>query len=542
MKYDAWKIKLDYPSDLIKGIIKERGIKDPETFLNPHYKNLSHSSELLNIGQATKKIKEVIKSNQNIGLFCDYDADGVCGGAIIYRAIKSLKGKIIEYVPKRAEGYGLSSIAVRFFIENGISLLITVDCGVKNFKEIKLLKEAGIDVIVIDHHIIDNEKPEAIIVHPALTKNKKNLELSGGGTAYMQARDLFGENGQEKWLIDLAAISSVADVVPLNNDNRIIVKYGLGVLGKTRNKGLKQLIKISGLENKDLNVYDLGFALAPRLNAAGRIAHPVDSFNLLAKDDADSKQISTRLNGLNEKRQDMLIEAIKSAEKKILAEKKEKENLIIVKGPWDEGIVGLIASKICEKYYRPAIVLSETKDLLKGSARSIEKVNITSIISKSETLLLSFGGHAQAAGLSLLPENYAKLSNLLSREAQKIDKKNFTRILKVDAVVEMEQINLKTAHELERLAPFGPGNSRPILALKRVRIEGYELIGKDQSHLKLHFETGGIKSCCLIFSFDARGFVPADDGFVDIAFSLSINEFRGNKKLDLIIEDVQESK
>lgn len=542
MKYDRWKIKLDHPADLIGGILEERGIHDTDKFLNPNYKDLTALNELKNIDLSTQRIKQAIKSKQKIGLFCDYDADGVCGGAIIYRTIKTLGGRIVEYVPQRAEGYGLSQKAVDFFVKNEINLLITVDCGVKNFKEIKTLKNFTIDTIVIDHHIIDEQKPDAIIIHPALTKNKKNLELSGGGTAYMQSRALLDENGQEKWLIDLAAISSVADVVPLNNDNRIIVKYGMGVLSKTRNQGLRQLIRVSGLEDKELNVYDLGFVLAPRLNAAGRIAHPVDSFNLLAKDDINSEQISIKLNSLNERRQKMLLEAIEEADKKIIAEKKEKENLILIKGSWDEGIVGLIASKICEKYYRPVIVLSETEDLLKGSARSINGVNVTSIISKAESILLSFGGHAQAAGLSLIPDNYETLSKLISEEAKNINKRMFTRELTVDAVVDMEQINLKTAQELEKLAPFGPGSPRPILALKKVKIDGYELIGKDKSHLKLHFETKGIKSCCLIFSFDSRGFVPVDDGFIDIAFSLSINEFRGSKRIDLIIEDVQESK
>jgi single-stranded-DNA-specific exonuclease len=542
MKYNDWKIKLCYPDELLSSIIKERKIKEPELFLNPDYRDISDHKKLLNIDQSTKRIEESIEQKKKIGLFCDYDADGVCGGAIIYRAVKSLGGNIIEYVPKRSEGYGLSDQAVEFFIKQNIDLLITVDCGIKNIKEISKLKSNGIDSVVIDHHIIDKEMPDAIVIHPALTTDNTNLELSGGGTAYMQARELLKESGKEKWLIDLAAISSVADVVPLNNDNRIIVKYGLTVLKKTKNNGLKELLKISGLQDRELGVYDLGFGIAPRLNAAGRIAHPIDSFNLLAKDDIDFTAIADRLNDLNLKRQEMLLKAIEEASKKIIDENKEREKIIVIKGPWDEGIVGLIASKICEKYYRPVIVLSESKELLKGSARSIEKINITSIISKAEDILTSFGGHAQAAGLSLKPAEYKKLEKILHQESVKLEDELFKRSLVIDALVKMDQITLDTAQELERLAPFGQGNPRPVLALKNVKIAGYELIGKDKSHLKLHFELDGIKSSCLLFSFCSRGYEPKEEGFIDIAFSLGINEFRGTRKVDLIIEDVQESK
>jgi len=542
MKYDAWKIKSKYPKNLIRAIIEDRKIKDSQKFLNPNYKDIYPSRKLSNIREASNRIKKAIREKESIGLFCDYDADGVCGGAIIYRTLKHMKADVTEYVPQRKEGYGLNDQAVQFFISKKIKLLITVDCGIKNTEQIKSLSEEGIDSIVIDHHIIDDDLPNAIIIHPELTSDQKNLGLSGGGTAYMLARYLFSENGQEKWLIDLAAISSVADVVSLNHDNRIIVKYGMMVLEKTRNKGLKQLLEVSGILNKTLSVYDLGFGIAPRLNAAGRIAHPKDSFDLLAKDDVDSRMIAEKLNQLNQKRQEMLKASVDEALIKVERGKAGKKNLIILKGDWDEGIVGLIASKVCEKYYRPTIVLSESAKQLKGSARSIEKINITSLISCAEDLLLSFGGHAQAAGLSLSPKNFKKIKKILEKEAEKFKKNLFERELRVDALVNFDQLTIGQAEEIERLSPFGPGNPRPILAIENVQISACELIGKDENHMKAYCNCNNQNHCFLFFNFESRDLKVNTGGLFDIAFSLSINEFRGNKKLDLIVEDVKKSK
>lgn len=537
MKYDSWKIKSRHPKSLIEAIIANRGIKDPEKFINADYKQLSSTDLLLNLPQAALRITKAIKNKERIGLFCDYDADGVCGGAIIYRAIKQKGLEVFEYVPERKEGYGLSQQAVDYFTDKKISLLITVDCGIKNINQIRELKENGIDAIVVDHHIIDEQLPEAIIIHPALTRDKSNLELSGGGTAYMLARVLLGEAG--KWLIDLAAISSVADVVPLNRDNRILVKYGMIVLQKTKNPGLKSLLEVSGLQNKTLSSYDLGFALAPRLNAAGRIAHPVDSFNLLAKN-ISCDEIAGKLNKLNLKRQEMLTKAVAEAIKMVEQSEKYKNNLILIKGEWDEGIVGLIASKICERYYKPTIVLS-IGDILKGSARSIEKINVTSLISKAESALLSYGGHAQAAGLSLEKRNFDLLEKKLLAEAKKIKKDEFIRTLNVDALISFDRLSLEEAQEIEKLSPFGQGNPRPIFALEKVRVTDFQIIGKDQNHKKVQFDCSGQQGSLLLFNFASKKIDVELEDVVDIAFTVSINEFRGNKKIDLIVEDVKKS-
>jgi len=544
MKFTRWVAKLSYPKNLLNEIIKARGIKDRETFLNPEYNSLCSSRVLKGLSKAALIIKETIKNGGKIGIFCDYDADGVCAGAIIYKAIANLKGEIAYYVPERKEGYGFNNKTADFFIKQKVKLVIMLDCGIKNHEEILMLKSASIKSIVVDHHQLPPKLPEAdAIVHPSLTNNKTNLELSGGGTAYMLARELLGESGQEKWLIDLAAISSVADVVPLRGDNRILVKYGLLVLEKTKNKGLLELLKSAQISDKKLTVYDLGFVIAPRLNAAGRIAHPRDSFELLVGESySENKNKANKLNDLNNIRQELLLKSVEGAIKMVERLKLSKQNIIVIKGDFEEGIVGLIASRICDKYYRPAITLSTKEIKLKGSARSIEKINITNLIGKCEKYLLSSGGHAMAAGLTLSKNKYGSFKKEIEKLSREFPKHYFDRILKVDAIVKMSDLSIESVEQLEKLAPFGMGNSRPIFAILKCGITRIDTIGKNADHKKVYFKSDRIDSNCLIFNFEQKEMDFNSGDKVDIAFSASINSFNGKKSVDLIIEDVKKSR
>ncbi|MFH1909892.1 MAG: single-stranded-DNA-specific exonuclease RecJ [bacterium] len=544
MKYNRWVARLNYPSNLLNEIIKARGIKDRETFLNPDYNSLSSSGVLKSLPEASLIIKDAIKNVEKIGVFCDYDADGICAGAIIYRVIKSLKGEVTYYIPERKEGYGFSSKAVDFFIKQKVKLVIMLDCGIKSHEEVLLLKGASIKSIIADHHQLPAELPKAdAIVHPMLTNNKTNLDLSGGGTAYMLAKKLLGESGREKWLIDLAAISSVADVVPLTGDNRILVKYGLLVLEKTKNKGLIELLKSAKIVDKKLTVYDLGFVIAPRLNAAGRIAHPRDSFELLVGENIqENKKIANKLNDLNNTRQELLLHSVEKAIEMIEKLRLGKKNIIVVKGDFEEGIVGLIASRVCEKYYRPTIVLSTKGDKLKGSARSIDKINITNLIGECGEYLLSSGGHAMAAGLSLSKNNYENFKKKIEKISREFPKHYYERILKVDAMVRISDLRVESIEQLEKLAPFGMGNPRPIFAIEKCEITRIDTIGKNADHQKIYFKSNEIDSSCLIFNFEQKEININSADKVDIAFNASINSFNGRKSVDLIIEDVKKSR
>ncbi len=544
MRYQAWEFGCRYPNDLFAEIVKSRSIKNLDEFINIDYKNLVSTKKLKNISEAVARIKRSIDNNKKIGIFCDYDADGVCSGAIIYRAIKQLGGYAITIVPERRQGYSVNDEAVKEFIDASVDLVITLDCGIKNHKQIDRLLEDGIETIVIDHHQLPDELPNAIaIVHPDLTHDGNSLELSGGGTAYMVARELLGESGQEKWLIDLAAISSVADIVPFNHDNRILVQYGMNVLSKTKNLGLKTLLKTSSLDAKPLTTYDLGFGIAPRLNAAGRIAHPRDSYDLLTTEDPKMAQVLARkLDKFNATRQDMLAKGIEQAVKIVEQNKLEQEKIIVIDGPWDEGIVGLIASRITDKYYRPSIVLSNNGEFLKGSARSIEGINITNAIGECESWLMSFGGHAQAAGLSLEKTSLSNFKKSMIIQANKFDKKAYQRKLKVDALIKPDQITVKNIQKLDKLAPFGPGNPKPIFCLENIKVESVDVIGRDKSHQKITYSCEQTDGCLLVFSYEKKEIGFEVGKKFDIVFTAGINEFRGNKKIDLFLEDAKEIK
>jgi single-stranded-DNA-specific exonuclease len=543
MSYDNWTYQSRFPSEIIGAILRNRHITETDAFLNPKYEDLISPDIFKDIEKAKSRIIKAISDNETIGIFMDYDADGVCGGAILYKALELMGAKLEYYVPERTEGYGLNTKAIQFFAKKNTKLLLTVDCGVKNHKEIVLANESGLGVIIVDHHQLEDTLPEAVaIIHPKRLKSKLELDLSGGGVAYMLSRAILNDQAQAKWLIDLAAISSVADVVPIVGANRTIVKYGLIVLNKTRNTGLKSLYKVSGLDNKNLGVYDIGFVIAPRLNAAGRVAHPKDAFRLLVSENkSDALEIAEKLNHLNSIRQEKLAKSIKEAETEVLKTKQESDNIIVISGEWHEGIIGLIASRICEKYFRPTIVLTKLDGFLKGSARSIRSVNITDLIGCAKDNLLSFGGHVQAAGLSLRKNQYKHFLKIVKFEAAKIDKNQFIKNLYIDALISPKQLTLKLAEDIEKLQPFGVGNSRPVLALEKLIVANIKIIGKDSNHLKITVCQDGVSHQCLMFDYQNKNWLIKVGDKVDIAFNLSVNEWNNRKNLDLIAEDVKKS-
>lgn len=540
MNSSNWQIINKYPEDPIAAILKSRGIKNKEAFINPDYENLVDPLLVPNMKKAVSRIKKAIDKKEKIGIFMDYDADGIPGGTIIYKALKNLGLEVFPYVPRREDGYGLNLEAVGKFKKSGVGLMVTVDCGIRNLKEIKHAKEIGIETIVTDHHELGSELPSSINVHPLITlKNKmKFRDFSGGGVAFLLAKALSKKPGQEKWLLDLAAISSVADVVTLRSDNRIIVKFGLVVLNKTRNLGLSELIKIAVIKSKKIGTYEIGYMIAPRINAAGRVSHPEKSFRLLTTENPkEARELANELNDLNVERQDALEVAQTQAEKDVEKQKLFENKIIIVKNRnWPEGIIGLVAGKLVQKYYRPVIALNERDGKMKGSARSIPGINVTDLIGKSAKYLVSFGGHEQAAGLLLEEKNYSKFEKSILKNAQNIDDKFYQKSFVVDALVEADQITLGLARNLEKLEPFGPGNRRPVFALENVKIAEARYVGRDEKHLRLKIEKSNQSHHIIAFYFENNGFDIKKHDIYDLAFSVKAGEFNGQKKLDLILE------
>ncbi len=544
MRYVSWNVLNKLPADPIVAVLLARNILDKDSFVSPKYENLSNPHDFKFMSRAVARVKKATSENQRIGLFMDYDADGICGGAIIYRNLSKFV-EIEYYVPHRSEGYGLSKKAIDSFIKSDCNLILTVDCGIKNNEEIAYAKSLGIDTIVIDHHELPDELPDAYaIIHPQISPRIKFKTFSGGGVAYNFVRALGLFDGKEKWDIDLAAISTVADIVPLVEDNRVIVSYGLGVIAKTRNKGLGELIKISSLDKTKIGTYEVGFQIAPRINATGRIDDPVSSFKLLTSNDKNEIAIlCEKLNRLNSQRQDVLKKDLASVDGAVKSENKTKNEVIIIeRDGLNEGVVGLVAGKITDLYYKPSIVLTDRDGFYKGSARSIRGVNITEIISSASDLLESYGGHPGAAGLSLKKENLKKFEDIINKEGKKIDKKLFDRVLQVDALIDSSQINLELARSIEHLEPFGYGNSRPTFALERMKIANLKAVGKTGDHYKIMLCDSVSNHECIAFNVEKNGWKIEDGMIVDVAFSISINRWRDREKVDLIVEDIKSSK
>jgi len=520
--------------------LKSRGIKNEEAFTNPDYGNLVDPLLVPNMKKAVVRINEAIRKKEKIGIFMDYDADGIPGGAIIYKALKDLGGEVVTHVPKREDGYGLNKNAIKSFRRSAVSLLITVDCGIRNNEEIKYAKKLGVDTIVTDHHELGDKLPDSLNIHPLITHNNplKFRDFSGGGVAFLLAKALSTKPGQEKWLLDLAAISSVADIVTLRDDNRLIVKFGLVVLNKTKNIGLQELVNVAKLKLGSIGTYEVGYMLAPRINAAGRISLPEKSFRLLTTENPkEAKQLAAELDQLNAERQQILEEAQASAEKEVLEKKLYKNKIIIVSNPkWPEGVIGLVAGKLVQKFYRPTIVLNERKVKMKGSARSIPGINVTELISKAEKYLLSFGGHEQAAGLNLEKKNFEKLRKNIIENADKYPDKLFQKTLKIDALLEISQINITLARRIEKLEPYGAGNPRPVMALENVKIVKARYVGRDEKHLRLEIEKSNHSHNIIAFYFENNGLDLKTGDICDLAFSIKVGEFNGEEKLDLILE------
>jgi len=534
-----WKILSQYPADLIDTLLKNRKITDKEKFLNPKFEDLISPDKIFGIKEGARAIKGAIKKKEKFGVFCDYDADGISAGAIAHFALEKLSADAIYYVPTREEGYGLSEKAVDWFRANDIKIIITLDCGIRNNKEIAYAKKLGLKTIIVDHHQIGEKLPEAIIiVHTLLGKEK--FFLSGGGVAYMLLRELLGDTNPVKWQTDLAAISTIADIVPLTGPSRIIAKYGLEVINKTKNIGLSELIKSAQIKNK-IGTYEIGYLLAPRINASGRISKPILSFELLTTSDKKKAQeLAQELSRLNSERQDMLEtaqnEAIGVVEKSKLYAKKA---IVLLSEKWSEGILGLISGRITEKYFRPSIVLTQRGENLRGSARSIPKVNITELIGKSSKYLTGFGGHEGAAGLTLSKKNFSDFKKSLINVADKIADYKFIKTLVVDAALKVEDLNVELAKKINELEPFGPGNPQPIFAVENVEIKDARKIGRDGNHLRARVCQDGNICHMVAFGIDKNEWSFSENKKYDLAFKLKLDTWQGRDKTDLILVDAK---
>lgn len=548
--------------------------EDVELFLDPdYYEDLHNPFLMLGMKKGVERIIKALELKEKIIVFGDYDADGVCASAILAETLKLLDADVSAYIPDRGkEGYGMNRKALEELIEQKTSLIITVDCGITNIEEVEFAKENGINVIITDHHpVIENKIPRAVAVIDPKQENDPYpfKQLAGVGVAYKLVCGVFkyldchsgrddkfisfgGHEGYLKWILDLVAIGTVADMCPLNGENRTLVKFGLTVLEKNQRMGLSELLKVSGLlpegEKLSLKAYNIGFQIGPRLNAAGRMDHANSAYQLIVtKSPIEARELAMRLDESNRQRQkavDQTIEAIKKTEN--LAD----GNVIFNSSSGcPAGIAGIVAGKLTEEFNKPSFIMCiNSDDTVKGSARSTEIFNengfkLDKILTECKDILTRFGGHSQAAGFGLHKDNIDKFRDKLNALFEPYRK--FARAksdLEVDFVLTPQDIDWDLLKQIQNLAPFGESNPEPLFALYNAQVSESKTVGNGKKHLKLKFKLedkeGEAKYIDgIAFGMGESGINVGD--VVNIAFYLDENIWNGNRSIQFKIKDIQ---
>ena len=535
-------------------VIRNRGIEGRENIERYLYGDLDslYSPWLLkDMRPAVDILKRKLKEGQKIRIVGDYDIDGVCSTYILYQALKRLGGNVDYAIPDRIkDGYGINESMIRAAAEDGIDTILTCDNGISAFSQIQTAKEFGMNVIVTDHHEVpaDGEReilpPADAVIDPKQRSCSYPFpEICGAVVAYKLVQALYEESGvsREEWLelLEFAAIATVGDVMKLQDENRMIVKYGLKKLGHTKNLGLKKLAEKTNLDLNSITAYHIGFVIGPCLNAGGRLQTAKLALSmLLAKDEETAEELAQELKDLNDMRKDMTEHW--TAEAKVLADTQYRNDkvLVIFLPDCHESLAGIIAGRLREYCQKPAIVLTRSEEAVKGSGRSIESYHMFQKLSEVKDLMLKFGGHPMAAGLSLLEENIDEFRRELN-ERSGLTEEDFKAKLWIDVPMPIEYINERLVEELKILEPFGQGNEKPLFAQKQVRIRSCRVIGKNKNVVKLVLEGGsGMPMDGILFT-DGIAFEEERAGrtVMDIIYYPEINEYNGNRNLQVVIRN-----
>jgi single-stranded-DNA-specific exonuclease len=533
--------------DIIKVLLKNRGLKTKKQikeFLNPtpplqvSLKSLGIDRKAVN--KSIKRIEKARKGGEKVIIYGDYDADGICGTAILWETLYSQGLNVLPYIPERfSEGYGLNAESVEKIKtqDPDLKLIITVDNGIVAYRGIKKAKELGIEVIVTDHHLPGKLKPKADgIVH--------STKISGAGVAWVLAREIFRNIQHTTYNIqqslELAAIGTIADQMPLIGPNRSFVKFGIDRLNKTKRIGLLALFAEARIQLGQIGTYEVNYMIAPRLNAMGRLVHGMNSLRLLCTKNAkQARELALLLGRTNTERQQIVEKVVLHAKKSL--DGKIKEGIIILgHEEYHEGVIGLAASKLVEEFYRPAIVLSRKGDISKASARSISGFNIIEVIRKLEGLYIEGGGHPMAAGFSIetakIPE-FTQRINELSKPL--LTEEILTKKLKIDMEIDFNQINYELFENLKQFEPTGIGNPTPTFVSKNVNVVDGRVVGRDGSHLKLKLKLGDVAMEAI--GFGLGNFLPSltPEKAIEVVYAIEKDTWNGYKKLQLKIRDLK---
>lgn len=559
------KLIKQYPdvNQVVLQLLFNRGLtakKDIDLFFSSDYEKETHDPFLFNdMEESVELIIKHIKKGHKVAVYGDYDTDGATSSAILVETLETLKTKVRVYIPDRVEeGYGLNKKAIDNLIKDDIKLIITVDNGIRGKNEVEYIKNKKIDIIITDHHIAPEEKneiPNCLIINPAVLDDGYPFRfLAGAGVAFKLASAIISKSKLdeknkeilEERLLDLVAIGTVADCVSLLGENRVLVKKGLEILNKTKRIGVKKLIEVAKINNgKKLDSWNIGYQISPRLNAAGRMDHANTAFEILiTRDEAEATELAKNLNDKNVERQEMT-EYIFSQVIEGIEEKGEKDNIIVAVAPdnqkWNEGIIGLVASKIKEKYYRPALIITKSEEGYKGSGRSVDGFNMIEAIEECAQLLDKYGGHPMACGFSLSEKNKGEfIKKIKSIANEKIKEIDLRPRVDIEIELEMENINEEFLIDLEKFSPFGNGNEQPKFVSYKVDIVDIMNMGFQSQHIKFKLKNNnsGI--------INALGFGQAEKwrnlsigDTIDIVYYLDRNDFNGRTETQMKIIDIK---
>lgn len=519
--------------------------------------------KLSDMNKAVGRIRRAIKRQEPIVVYGDFDADGVTSTALLVQALQALGAQVTPYIPHRInEGYGLNVGALRTLRQQGAALVITVDCGIRSVEEVAHGQRIGLDMIVTDHHSVGEQRPQALaVINPKLDARLRLEEgrangypedmLAGVGVAYKLAEALFKVAGSQdrrspslqlEDLLDLVALGTVADLAPLDRlENRDLVRRGLKVLNRAQRLGVYELLRVAGinLEQKQVNAMTIGFMLGPRLNAAGRLDSAMIAYQLLTEtDQARASALAQQLQALNEQRQAITSETVEIARALAFEAEDDVPMIVAASSEFRPGIVGLAAGRLCEEFYRPAIVIQQGEAESRGSCRSIPEFDITAALDLCADLLVRHGGHAPAAGFTVHNENLPMLrERLMAIAAEQLAGRDLRPTLEIDAEVRPEHLTEALAYELRRLEPTGAGNDAPLLVARGLRVTEARRVGQDGKHLRLRFGQGGNPIDAIAFRLGDWYDRLADR--MDVAFHLELNEWNGRAKPQLNVQDLR---
>ncbi len=569
-----WIIKTQAPEEfrlrfpeiqpLVLQLLYDRDLKTQEQvdeFMNADYAlDIHHPFLFSQMEKCVAHIFDAIRKHEKITVYGDYDADGVSGTVILVSTLKKLGAEVDAYLPHREkEGYGLNVKALEYLRDKGTRHIITVDCAISNEKEIALAKEMGMTVMVTDHHHPPEVLPDCLTLHPQVSGEKYPFKkLAGAGVAFKLAQGLLLRSCEadetevaacrafEKWLLDLAAIGTVADLVPLVGENRTLVKYGLIVLHKTRRLGLRYLLNNAGVklhpEKDTVSTYHIAFAVAPRINAAGRMDHASLAYELLMSEDPNTAyDLAQKIEENNQKRKattDQMFEEVLLEMKSYDA---DAPAILLYKKHWNIGLAGLVAGKVAERFYRPTYILGNLNEFIAGSGRGIKGYDCIMAITHQKDMLAKFGGHKAACGFSLASDaSFEKFHERMLAEAKRqLSGKDLIPEIGIDFELPFSDISWTTYDEVKKFEPFGEANPPIKFVSYGLSLDTVRAVGKDQKHLQMTLTDGKAKRKCIGFQLGHWVGMLAAGDTVDIVYEIDVNEWNGNRELQLKIIDMR---